>query len=396
MEPVISNSESHYQGQKIYGRKSGCAKFGLIGLFFSVFIFAGIAVLAYFVILPALNIPLPFIGSSGNLLDATIAPSKDGYRIWVLADGSINYIKEVSTPGSKSIGRHCKDCKTWTYVYDKDGNELHKIKTEQKDILTITNIEYMGGKVWTFIEGYRDNEPKIETYDPETGDKTSDTDDFIRKYSELSAGIAEMSFDGERKLLKLKTKDGRNLLFNPETEKISNEKESKSLIDSSIVTRLILGSEEGSSERKILYKVTGPKSELENDIGSRVNNPSALKFFYNAVAEQIGGPYIEGIVYHSDDDCAIIIHLDQIGKKANRMMTCVDSKTGKELWTVKSEDMFDEMKIDENKDSFSSLFLTKDKIGVNRRGDLVVLHFQYAGIIIFDYKTGKKIKEIEV
>ena len=43
--------------------------------------------------------------------------------------------------------------------------------------------------------------------------------------------------------------------------------------------------------------------------------------------------FLEGIIYYTDQDCAIIIHLDKLGKESNRLMTCVDLKTGKEKWT---------------------------------------------------------------
>lgn len=397
MEPQIiqGGMNYNYEGQKIYGRKSGCMKFGLAGLIFSFFILVGIAALAYFVILPKFNIPLPFSIASNDLLDATIVPSKEGERIWIIADGSFNYIKKVTSPGKFSMGRECIDCKTWTYIYDLNGNMLNKIKTEQQDIITAAYIEYLGGKVWTFVEGYGDNPPKLETYDPETGNKISTTEDFLKKYPELSSGFAEMRFDKEEKVVKLKTKDGRNIIFDPEKESLVNE---KSVVkDSTIVSMLILGKEPESLERKVLYKVTGPKSKLEeSSLVHSVNNPSSLKFFHNATAEKIGGVYLEGIIYHRDDDCTIIIHLDQIGKQANRIMTCLDSKTGKEMWTVKNNEMFDKMKIDEDKDSLSKVFFSKDKIGVERSGNIIILHMQYEGVIIYDYKTGKKIKEIDL
>jgi len=54
------------------------------------------------------------------------------------------------------------------------------------------------------------------------------------------------------------------------------------------------------------------------------------------------------------------------------------------------------MKINEQKDSFSSIFFTKDKIGIIRSGNLVVLKFEGEGIIGFDYNTGKKLFTMDI
>jgi hypothetical protein len=106
--------------------------------------------------------------------------------------------------------------------------------------------------------------------------------------------------------------------------------------------------------------------------------------------------YLEGIIYYSDKDCAIIIHLDKLGKKSDRIMTCIDLKTKEEKWTVNQDEMDDVMKIDEEDDTFSSLFFTKDKIGVKRSGSLVVLQLKGRGITGFNYNTGKKIFEMDI
>ena len=106
--------------------------------------------------------------------------------------------------------------------------------------------------------------------------------------------------------------------------------------------------------------------------------------------------FLEGILYHEDQYCAIIIHLDQLGKKSKRMMTCVDIESGKEMWTVTSDEMFDEMEIDEEDDVFSSLFFTKSNIDVKRLGNLVILQLKNEGIMGYDFKTGKKLWELDV
>jgi hypothetical protein len=77
-------------------------------------------------------------------------------------------------------------------------------------------------------------------------------------------------------------------------------------------------------------------------------------------------------------------------------MSVVDIKTGKEKWTAGEDVLFDDMKIDEDDDTFSSLFFTKDKIEVKRSGNLVILQLKGQGIMGFDYNSGKKLFEIDI
>ena len=49
-----------------------------------------------------------------------------------------------------------------------------------------------------------------------------------------------------------------------------------------------------------------------------------------------------------------------------------------------------------SKDSFSSIFFTKDKIGVMRNGNLVILKLEGEGIMGFDFNTGKKLFTMDI
>ena len=55
-----------------------------------------------------------------------------------------------------------------------------------------------------------------------------------------------------------------------------------------------------------------------------------------------------------------------------------------------------EMKIDEEDDTFSSLFFTKANIDVKRSGNPVVLQLKNEGIMGFDFKTGKKLFKMDI
>jgi len=153
--------------------------------------------------------------------------------------------------------------------------------------------------------------------------------------------------------------------------------------------------DDGGGARKKLVLVSAPRGKLLDNASSLeiyAADDHQLAFFVGATGKRLSDTiFLEGIIYHQDEDCAIIIYLDRIGKKANRFMTCYDLAAGRALWTVKPDRMFEEMKIDEEEDSFSSFFFTKDNIKVRRSGNLVVLQLKGVGLMGFDYRTGKKL-----
>ena len=105
-------------------------------------------------------------------------------------------------------------------------------------------------------------------------------------------------------------------------------------------------------------------------------------------------PFLEGLIYHQDDELAIVVHVDQVGKRANRLVSCVDVE-GRTRWTLSPDELFDEMRIDEEDDALSAMFFSHDKIQIARSGNLVVLFFKNEGLMGFDATSGKKLFEIE-
>ena len=403
MEPPVSYPQSDsYQGKKIYGKKSGCAKFSCVGVIGAIVILVIIGIAGYYFAIPAL-MPNHI---SGSFLDAVIVPTKDGKQnLWVLTDGSFNFIMEKSSPGYHSVGRECYFCKTYTYVIDsKNQDVLKKIKTPYEDIITKIDLVYSNGKVWEFTADYGQNAPKIEAFDANTGEMVLDTKQFIAKYPQLSSGLSKSYYDKKDGTLRLETKDGRQgIIYDIDGEKIYPEfkdlREAR-VKDSTRSYIAVLSPENSSSTaRKMLYKISGPKSSILDNSSSLdhyTKDASNLQY-YKLSSEQLSEKiYLEGIIYHQDEDCAIIIYLDQLGKTANRLMSCIDLKSGKEKWTLGKEELFKKMRIDEEDDSFSSLFFTKDKIDVSRRGGLVVLQLQGEGIKAIDYDTGKILWDMDI
>lgn len=403
MEPPVTYPQGDsYQGKKIYGRQKGCAKFSCFGVIGSIAVIIVIIIIAYTFALPAL---MPN-SLRGSFLDAVVVPSKDGEeKVWILTDGSFNFIQTTKSPGRTSTGRECYFCKTWTYIIDpKTEKVLHKIKTPYEDIITLIDLVYHDGKVWSVTREYGENEPRIEAFDSETGEKVMDTKEFESKFPQLSAGLTEAHYDNDEFVIRVKTRDGREGVYNFYDGKMYkdyaefNKSQNK---DSAITTYPVLVPEDNSSSpRKKLLLATGPKASIENKKSSLTHLSSDYEHLekYNKIkvttlAEKI---YLEGIIYHMDNESVIIVYLDQLGKKSNRFVACVDLKTGKELWTLKPDEIFDEMKIDEEDDTFSSLFFTKDNIGVKRSGNLVLLTLKNEGIMGFEYKTGKKLFEMDI
>lgn len=403
MEPPVTYPQGDsYQGKKIYGRQKGCAKFSCFGVIGAIVVIIVIVIIAYTFALPAL---MPN-SLSGSFLDAVVVPSKDGEeKVWILTDGSFNFIQTTKSPGRTSTGRECYFCKTWTYIIDpKTEKVLHKIKTPYEDIITLIDLVYHDGKVWSVTREYGENEPRIEAFDSETGEKVMDTDQFESKFPQLSAGLTEAHYDKEDFTIRVKTRDGREGIYSFTEDKLykDNAEFNKSQTkDSAITNYPILAPEDNSSSpRKKLLIATGPKSSIENNKSSLShysgNEEHMEKYYKIKVKPLVEKIYLEGIIYHMDSESVIIVYLDQLGKKSNRLVSCVDLNSGKELWTLKPDEIFDEMKIDEEDDTFSSLFFTKSNIGVKRSGNLVLLTLKNEGIMGFEYKTGKKLFEMDI
>jgi len=403
MEPPVSYPESDkYRGQQIYGKKSssGCMKFGCFGIVGGIVLIVVIIVVGYFFVFPAMT-PNSL---SGSFLDVTLVPGKDGSpKVWVLTDGSFNFIKTTKSPGHYSTGRECYFCKLWVYTYDPVKKEvLNKIKIEREDIITASNILYRKGEVWVVAREYGENPPEIYVFNSETGEKIMDTKAFIAKYDELSAGISALSIETEAPVnIRFKTKDGRSdQVLDFESGKIYDGlvkyNESKDTKDESMNTIFALSSP-NSAPRKNLYVVTGPRNKVKkaDDVTSYIDNESSLKFHLNATAKKLipDKGFIDGLIIYEDKDACVIIHQKVADKDSDRMLTCVDAE-GKLRWEIDQKDLFKKARVDKD-DPFTAIFFMKDKFGGMVQSDIFVFKLEGSGIMGFDYKTGKKLWEVE-
>jgi hypothetical protein len=368
----------------------------IIGAFFllTIIVWAGIHFLR-----PALSAK----GMTGTFLNAAAVPGPEGgHRLWILTDGSFHYIQRTESPGRMSVGRKCLSCKTWLYVYDPVRKTvLAKFKTDYKALILYTWMACLNGKIWVVTGPYDQNEPRLFVYSAEPAGIIRETSDIIAKYPELASGLINVKMKKDPDRIILDTKDGRTgLVLALNDEKLyPNETELRNALaqsDEEQVTVFALGLEDGGP-RKILYKVTGPKSRVkDSSLEFFLRDPKSLMSSTKATAESVtpGRVYIEGMIFYQDADGCLVLHQDAAGQTAGRLLTCVNGG-GTEKWTTAPAELFKEMKVDIAKDPTSAIFFKKDKIDVIRSGSLVMLQLKGVGAIGFDFETGKKLWEVK-
>jgi len=374
-------------------------RLGLLGVIGVFFLLAIIVLAAIHFLRPALSAK----GLTGDFLNAVAVPSPEGgYRLWILTDGSFHYIQRTESPGRFSMGRKCKFCKTWAYVYDPANKTvLSKFKTDYKTLILRTWMACLNGRIWIATGPYEQNEPRIFVYNIDPPGLARETPDIIAKYPELSSGLINLRMEKDPDRIYLDTRDGREgLVLTLNDEKLyQNESEFRNTLaagDEERIAVFALG-REGSGPRRKLFKVTGPRNRVkDSSLEFFLKDPNSLKSQAQAIAEPATPErvYIEGIIFYQDADCCLILHQDAAGQTADRLLTCVDG-SGKEKWTTSPADLFKEMKVDLNKNATSAIFFMKDNIDVSRTGSLVLLQFKGVGAIGFDFETGKKLWEVK-
>ncbi len=422
MEPQHGNINVSGMQQQVYGRKKSKSGCFIIALLMLLAVGGGATYLIYTLYNKATDTFDTFSDKFKNLkndklesrnedsrfqgafIDAILVPITGSTpKLFMLTDASKTYIETKKSPGHYSTGVACIDCKTMVYIYDPAADKVIK-NTEYKypDVVNATDIALNNGKVYQFTRAYSETQAGINIYDAVTGDLLNETSDFTSKYPELSSGISELNYRPEQRYAKFETKDGRkDIIFSVEFERMfKNEKELKTTIENSVEGEsfIFAMASEDKDSRKQLYRITAPKKNILGEgsvLMSYAGTPGMLKM-YKAVSEKVSDKnYIEGILYFQDEDYVYIISQDQAGKKASRLLTCIDSKTGKELWGVQQSELFSYMRIDEEANSLLSLSSSKSKISIQRLGNIVILKLKGDGVMAFDAETGKKLWSIQ-
>ncbi len=368
-----------------------------IVLFIIIFIL-GYVVSYYFII------PSVFPKSiRGDLQNIRAFPSADGkYKLWIQNDGTLRFTSRTNNMGQISLKTKGWFCRTYSYVYDPASKDvLNGFKTSFDDLPPVSDIIYEKGKVWLVNSSSEGVPPEIRAYNSENYQQILNTQSFCEKNKELAAGIINVSVDNQKPVrFRISTKDGRELVYNPSDDKffpntIEFEKYYK-LNDSTASGIFALVNEENSDKRKKLYYITGPKYDLyfSTSWAQEIvkQNMSAFKSMkpVEILPDKV---FIEGNVLYTDDEIAVIVHQDNVGKTSNRMLTCVD-KSGKELWTVQQKDLFDELE-GKDDDSRTEMFFLRTQLDAQRAGNVVVFIYKPAGAIGFQVADGKKLWEYE-
>jgi hypothetical protein len=366
---------------------------------------APVIIVAIIVVLYIFVYPNLFPNSiKGDLVDMTYVQEKDKKgKLWILSDDSFYYVSSYERPGYKSWGTECLFCKHFLYIYDPvEDKVIKKIEIDYDDVPPKPKLFFLNGIIWKVNREHLDNEPGIFQYDAESGKEILNTEGFINKFPRLAAGIVGLSINDNPLALDLKTYDGYDYFYSFVHDTLfaerrdMNEFYQKTDVD---VTTVFALAEESGTPRKKLYKVTGPGSRImdERILNRQLDDPEYLKRHFDATAKLITPDrvFIEGVVLCYNDEAAVILHQNRIGKKADRILTCVEAD-GRERWTIPPNKLFEELKIDKEEDPFSDIFFMKDKISASIEGDIMIFKLVPEGIIGFDFKTGEKLWTIEL
>lgn len=371
----------------------GCGTIILFIILFAVGFF-----FAYNLIIPAL-----FPNSiRGDLQNLAVFPTGDGkYKLWLQTDGSFRYTSKKTSGGSYSVKTEGIFCKTFSYVYDPLSKEvLNAFKTSYDDLPPAVEIVYEKGKIWV-VTTNSSKAAELNAYSSEDYKPVLDLNSFCSKSKELSAGIEKLSLEkGPPPRINITTKDGKELVYAITEDKFfpttSDYEKYYKANDTSYSGMFKMEKEKNSDKRNKIFYITGPKYMLyfsHPQPSYLLESKSSFYAKLDAYDILPDKAYIEGELLFSDDEIAIILHQDKIGKNSNRMLSCVDKK-GKEMWTIQQKDLYDKMKGDED-NPFSDMFFLKVNMSAQRMGNIVIMVFKPEGAMGFDLTSGNKVWEFD-
>jgi hypothetical protein len=380
---------------------------GCISVIIAALFFVGMGVLVYFWVYPT------YFANSGDSKTSSKNKKENADRNSSKSSSlkgiMMNAIIVTDEKGSKNLWilSYTNKGKTYfvnTYIYNPVENEVIKsFESEYPSYPPTTNL-FLGDKeVWKVNTESSGIPAGVFVYDAASGEEKLNTQSFSQKYPELQGGISKLYARDNPPYIDFETKDGRKPVFDLSGNKMfenSSAYRNSYKDDKKEVTIFALGYEKsGENERKKLYLVTGPKTNLweKNISESYFDNPSTLKFFTKSEAKPIAGEkvFLEGTLVYQDDDCCFVFHQTQVGNDAERLLSCID-KTGSIMWTTSTEsDLFPKLRAN-SKDAVSGMFFIKHNVHVMRADDMVLFSYDRIGFIGFDYKTGKKTFEAEL
>jgi hypothetical protein len=369
----------------------------------------------------------------GEYKDAILVPGDNGNPVlFLITDGSFYYTSETNTPGEHSIKTKSLFDKMYIYKYDP-GNEkvLYKKKLSFDDTPSFVKLKYINERIWLIMDSYSNHNPEIQIFDPVTCEEISSTEAFVNGFPQLSSGIAELniynpelrfsircldhsSMDAKIKpeCLMIKTKDGLQFDYYFDVDSLykNNVEYEKHWLkfDSSRTHWFIM--DDMKAPRKDMVIVEGKagdfdaeKCKLKDTVEKYSdykyyniikNYTSAQKFAIQGlklITPETSNIFLEGFMIYADNDYCVVVHQDQVGDQAKRLITCINA-SGKKCWTLTQDDFFEELAIDPD-DAFSSAFFIESSVTGLRLGNTFALKFNDVGIAGYDMESGKKLWE---
>lgn len=330
-------------------------------------------------------------GMEGEVVTAVYAPETRlgggaGLgRLWVLTDPSFYYTLSTETAGGHSVSRECLLCSLQLSVMDPVTREVGGHVTWSYDEPPPEHaLVHTAKDIWLISLG--EGAPGVRRFDASTGQEVWDHRAFVRHHPKLKAGLAKLALDREDQRLRLTTLDGLEFTYALSTKTL-REKGAPQPAQAGEVSRFAL-LEEKSKARTRLFRVTGEPGRVETALLRGREDARHVS------VEPLGGKvFLEAWIAHQDEESAVVIHQDSLGKTSQRRLTCV-GRTGKVRWSLAGDALFEQLRVDEEEDPFSKTFFLKHKVSLERQGEVLVLALRAEGVVGLDARSGATLWEL--
>ncbi|MBF0432584.1 MAG: hypothetical protein HQK83_14965 [Fibrobacteria bacterium] len=364
----------------------------------------------------------------GRPLASLYVPGKSGHAglLWILTDGSFSYGTSSTTGNSKTTGRGGLFCKTRLYRYNPVDKKVISMQVDKYDDLPSHSFSLFlkDDDVWCISpQSFR-----IFRYNSHTGERDLETASFCARFSELSAGIGKIRVEEKPWRLNLQTTDGRDFVYKFSKDSLYSKQSIESQKRQEIIRRRQMRIRENINQSKSATRIMNLQQEK--------NSPSEVSSDFFLVKEQnsdvrhrlciLSGPaqniarfrfsslqdtsrfeknqlsqplvmkqvFLEGALMYKDSEYAIVVHQDQVGKDADRIISCYDTK-GKLRFMLEEHQLLKGMALSKD-DSFSTWFFISHNMHADIAGDVATLSLQgnkRGGVIGVSLTTGQRLWE---
>lgn len=331
----------------------------------------------------------------GDIISAVYL--KESKNVFVYSDDSFYYTSETNT----SVSTECGFCKTFGYFYNPyEKKVIKKLVFKFDDLPPNIEIFAFNKKIYILGKDFRKNKSFVRIIDETTYEILNDESSIVNKFTELSAGISEITIDSKHKYqnAKLITKDGLTFYYIFQYDKLvkdintfSPEATTELVPPETEITYFAMSKDEF---RKTIYTVTGLKqnswTKWAENFGVDENNTHE-----GVINKKLNDKiYLNGFIIFQSDKYAVILHQKEISKSSERIITAIDTN-GNEIFTLNQNDLFSKLKLKED-DPFREIFFIKNDISADISNDEVfTFSLKKAGLLIYNFKTKQMVFKIE-